>query len=131
MLMISQNPYYDMELPLYPQRRVHNIQDYHKLYDKLISDITGIIINNYDITMEVAAKGLGGNFKELCLSGDDPLISLEFHPHIFTPDLSMHYGDDIYIHTRKKNNGKVVYIIQKNRVYFGPYPTLARKVKKS
>ena len=144
----SQNPYYDIELPSYPQLCIHNIHDHHNLYDTLINDVAGIIINNHDITMEVAAKELWGNdislcntlkrydtgwndFKELCLSGDDPLISLEFHPHIFTPDLSMHYGDDIYIHTHKKNNGKVVYIIQKNRVYFGTYPTLARKVKKS
>lgn len=137
------NPYYDMELPPYPERSIKNVSNNKKKFDKLllqikdtildgvvsqkeVSDILGItdlsirnLMRKYNVTWK--------DFKNICLSGEDPLSVLEYNK-VFTPDLSVHYSKQNYI-SKVKGRGNP-YTITHRGVYFGGYPTrrMANKV---
>ena len=140
------NPYYDMELPPYPQRKIkHNRKIKSKKYDDELMKMRDCILDGCNTLEEVInVCGISNQvtvrnwlkkynttwpvFKELCLSGEDPLSVLEFQEHIFAPDLSVHYSKQNYVSKVKGRHNP--YTITHRGVYFGGYPTrrMANKV---
>ena len=145
------NPYYDMELPPYPQRKIRNISDFKDrtdLFNKLFEAIT----ENPNLSQEEYAKLAGTNsvsvrnilrkefdtswpdFIKLCESGENPNEVLEQKSIIYTPDLERKYKNTNYV--SHFNNLKTPYVIYhrnketKQSEYFGAYPSreLADKI---
>lgn len=96
----EENPYYNMELPPYPQHRIPGIR-HLKTYTNELNNLREVIVNGVTNQME-AAEVLGSNavtvrnwlrrykinwndFKELCLSGEDIWNVLEFNDKIYQP----------------------------------------------
>ena len=142
------NPYYDMDLPPYPQRRIRRIHDRESHQEELDllkdyilehgsstklswfvqeSDFNSVTIRNWLKNYNTTFN----DFKELVLSGEDPWTVLELEPLVYTPDLSRHYRNNGYIQTRDNVNGKV-FIVNRYPTYYGSYPSreLAEKVVK-
>ena len=137
----SQNPYYDMDLPPYPERRIKNVQfvNYHEKELSMIADLiregypqkdiieeTGIIRG----TMSNWLKKWDTNYKEfrkIVLNGDNPLEVLEKKEKIYQPDLSRPKPPNFnnYI---SRTRGR--YIIMRKGEYFGSYEDekLAKKI---
>lgn len=138
------NPYYDMDLPPYPERTIKNVSDNKPRFDKLIKDLCGVICDGYTTQSEVSEvlsvtgvtirKLMGRygtcweDFKVLCLAGEDPLDVLEYQYPVYTPDLSIHYSKQNYI-SEVKGRGNP-FIVQRRGVHYGGYPTrkMANKV---
>ena len=147
----SKNPYYDMELPPYPQRKVRRIKEreprtdlFNKLYDLInnagyynqeqLAQLAGtnavtirnILRNEYDTTWE--------EFKGLCESGTNPNDVLEQKPLIYQPNLERRYDNTNYVsHFKNLKTPYVIYHRNKETQqseYFGAYPTreLADKI---
>lgn len=137
------NPYYDMELPPYPERTIRNVSNNKDKFDKLLSEIRNLILEGVDSQKEISAilgitditirnlikkyKITWNDFKELCLSGEDPLSVLEYKK-VLTPDLSIHHSKQNYISEIKSRGNP--FMIQRRGVYYGAYPTrrMANKV---
>lgn len=137
------NPYYDMELPPYPERKVR--RNLVKRFDDELRQIRDCILDGCNTLEEVInVCGISNqvtvrnwlkkynttwpDFKELCLSGEDPLTVLEFQDTVFTPDLSIHYSKQNYVsHVKSRLNP---FMIQRRGIYYGNYPTrrMANKV---
>ena len=101
----SKNPYYDMELPPYPSRKIRNIseRDYHEkelglAYEWILED-NGVAMEEIAERLEVSPvtmrnwlKKFWGTdwpeFKRIALAGDNPLEILEKVEQIIQPDLS-------------------------------------------
>ena len=136
----SLNPYYDMELPPYPERRIRNIF-LDNNHDEELARMRDYIMENGDVTREEVADYMNitsmtiGNwmnkyhtsfrdFKKLCLMGEDPLNYFSMPKHIYTPDLSpcrpKHFRNYV---TKNKQNKTNPYKIVKDGVCYGVYPT--------
>ena len=146
----SKNPYYDMDLPPYPQRKVRRIKEreprtelFNKLFDLIHNGgyynqeqycelcgtnpvtLRNILRNEYDTTWQ--------EFYGICMSGENPNDVLEQKPIIYQPNLEREYANTNYVSYYK--NLKTPYVIyhkDENDVsqYFGAYPTreLADKI---
>lgn len=142
------NPYYNMELPPYPQRKIRRIndRDSHKVeldhlkdfileygYEATLTDFCEVYgFNSVSIRNWLKNYDIGfGDFKKLVLSGEDPWELLELKPLVYNPDLSRHYPNKGYIQSRENVNG-TVFIVNRYPVYYGSYPSreLAEKVVK-
>ena len=133
------NPYYDMDLPPYPERSIKNVSDNKPRFDKLIKDLCGVICEGYTTQSEVSEvlsvtnvtirnlmsryNTCWEDFKVLCLSGEDPLTVLEYQYPIYTPDLSIHYSKQNYISYIESRGNP--FTIQRRGIYYGGYPTKA------
>ena len=144
------NPYYDMELPPYPQRKIRRIKDYEdrtELFNTLFE-----LLQEDDYSQEAVAELAGTNamtirnilvrefdsnwaeFKTICESGENPNDVLEQKKIIYNPDLTVHYENTNYVSYYK--NEKSPYVIYhrdkvtQQSIYFGAYPTreLANKI---
>ena len=147
----TKNPYYDMELPPYPQRKVRRIKEreprtelFNKLFDLIHNGgyynqeqycemcgtnsvtLRNILRNEYDTSW--------AEFYNICMSGENPNDVLEQKPIIYNPDLSRHYDNNGHIAQYTRLPGK--YVITKwfdgGNHYYGAYPTrqLAEKIVK-
>lgn len=144
-----ENPYYEMELPPYPERKIRNVSK-RKPHDKELKEMQQIILAEPSISQRELAKRIGTNdmnirnwlhnyntdwleFRTIVLSGDDPLEKLTLKPIIYTPDLSPSTPGNFknYIH-RNSASKKYPYNIEYKRRGYGVYPTreLALKVVK-
>lgn len=139
------NPYYDMELPPYPQRKIRNLadrkdrtelfntlftliqdepnlsqEDYAKLAETTSMNIRNILRNEYDTDW--------AEFKTICESGEDPNEVLTQKPKIYKPDLKRYYPNTNYVTYYKDH--KSPYSIYYRGQYYGAYPTreLANKI---
>lgn len=142
------NPYYDMELPPYPERKIRNIT-HRESHDDDFLKMAELIRENPKIRVKDLAEKIGivpatlrnwfkqygtnsSEFYSVCLEGGNPLDYFEQEELIYTPDLSKstpsHYKG--YVHYAPKRNMK--YIVNYKDVYYGCYPTreLADKVVK-
>lgn len=132
------NPYYDMELPPFPQRRIrHNIQRDKDYYDTRIRRIVELLGEGYTNQREIA--GLLGvtdvtlrnwlgyynttwtDFKRVVESGEDPLTVFELEEVVLEPDLKRYYPHSTGYIVHHKDSDK--YDIQRRGVYYGRYDT--------
>lgn len=146
----SQNPYYSMELPPYPQRKIRRIKE-RPSRKELFNTLRGLILED-DYSQEKIAELAGTNavtlrnifnkefdtnwaeFKTLCQSGEDPNEVLEQKPIIYNPDTSVHieqysqYKGNISYYPGRKSP----YAIYHAEEYYGSYPSreLAKKIVK-
>lgn len=142
----NKNPYYEMELPPYPERKIRNITP-RRSHDDDFLVLADIIRGNPKITVKELAKSIGivsatlrnwfkqygtntKEFYKVCLEGKNPLDYFKQEELVYTPDLSKsvpsHYSG--YVHYVPKRKSK--FIINYHDVYYGCYPTreLADKV---
>ena len=145
----TSNPYYDVELPPYPERKIRNIsvQDTH---EKELTQIIEWLKETPKITQRSLCERLGVSdmtirnwlskyhtnwreFKQLVRDGINPLDVLTMERHIYTPDLSVpkppsnNFKGYIYNNSRSKKNP---YGIMYKHKKYGCYPTreLAEKI---
>ena len=142
------NPYYDMELPPYPQRKIRNIKSYEdrtEMFNRMsmlilceanqkeiaeelgITDTTlrGILKREFDISFK--------DFKNIVLGGEDPNEVLEQKKLIYTPDLSVHRDTTNIAYMKKlKSPYTISHWWNGRNHYYGSYPTreLAEKIVK-
>jgi len=146
----TMNPYYNMELPPYPQRKIRRIKE-REPRTGLFDDLCNIIQEEPNLSQEEYCEIAGttsinlrnilkrefnsnwAEFKRICESGENPNDVLEQEPLIYNPDLSLHTGGE-YIARYDRLASK--YVVSKwvgdRNHYFGAYPTreLAEKIVK-
>ena len=147
----EKNPYYDMELPPYPERKIRNISDRKDRTD-LFNTLFNIIQEDPNLSQEDYAQMAGttamnirnilkneydsdwAEFKTLCESGENPNEVLVQKPKIYMPDLEIKYENTNYVSYHKREKSPYL-IYHRNKVtqqseYFGAYPTreLANKI---
>ena len=147
----SRNPYYDMSLPPYPERKVRNLserKDRTKLFDALftlIQEEPELSQEEYCKLVDTTSANLRNvlrnefnsdwaEFKTLCESGENPNEVLVQKPKIYMPDLEIKYENTNYV-SYYKNEKSPYLIYHRNKEtgqseYFGAYPTreLADKI---
>lgn len=135
------NPYYDMEIPPYPQHKIRNLKerDYHEdeltiMYELINEDPTITqreICEILEVTEVSLRKWLekfwGTTYEEfftISKNGENPLILLDKRPIIYTPDLSRPKPSNFknYIHYVKYNT-RSPYEIVKDNIRYGSYHT--------
>lgn len=144
------NPYYDMELPPYPQRKIRNLAD-RKDRTELFNTLFTLIQDEPNLSQEDYAKLAGttgvnirnilvkeyesswSEFKRICESGEHPNDVLEQKPKIYKPDLTIYHKNTNFVSYHKKlKTPYCIYHKNEDRVsvYFGAYPTreLANKI---
>ena len=145
-----ENPYYDIELPPYPERTIRNVsfQKTHEEEFEIINKLLDVdmdipqyqicrVLGVSDMTVRNWLKSYGTNwedYKKLYASGTRPLSVLKLKRHIYKPDLSKgeHKNFKGYVHYERKRSRRNPYSIVKNRRRFGQYPTreFAEKIVK-
>ena len=147
----NDNPYYDMELPPYPQRKIRRIAE-REPRTELFNKLFDLIYNGGYYNMEQYCELCGTNsvtlrnilrnefdtnwneFRTLCENGENPNDVLEQKPIIYNPDLSRHYDNNGHIAQYNRLHSK--YVVSKwfdgRNYYYGAYPTreLAEKIVK-
>ena len=146
----SQNPYYDMKIPPYPQRKIRRIKDredrselfddlynilqeYPSITQEMLCDMAGVTVSGLRSILKNEFDTTFNDFVNLCKSGEHPNEVLEQKPLIYQPDLTVH-RDATNIGYFKNQKSK--YVISKwmdgGNHYYGSYPTreLAEKIVK-
>lgn len=144
----TKNPYYDMTLPPYPQRKIKNIQErvdrtgmFNRMTSLLlvganqeeISDelgMTSVTLRNI-LKREFSISFI--DFRRIVESGEDPNEVLTQKKKIYQPDLKRYYRNNNFVSYYKSlKSPYCIYHKNKDRVseYFGAYPTreLANKI---
>lgn len=145
----TNNPYYDMELPPYPERKILNLsdRDYH---EKELTEIYKLIYEE-DITNQAEVCELVGiteitlrnwlkkfwnsswnEFKQIASTGDNPINVLEKVKKIYTPDLSKPMPPNFKGWVHKCKSKRSPFMVRKGNIEYGCYPTekMARQVVK-
>ncbi len=145
-----ENPYYNVELPPYPERKIKNVsvQKTHKkeleLINQLLLDEPSIsqsevckVIGVADMTLRNWLKSYGTDwvkYKKMVLEdGINPLTVLTLKRRIYKPDLSLKPSNfKNYISYEKKRSKKNPYCIYHNNSRYGQYSSrkLAEKIVK-
>lgn len=143
----TENPYYDMELPPFPERKIRNVSPV-KTYKKELNQIRDLILDGVD-NQEAVADIMGiatvsirnwlrkydtdwKSFLELVLSGEDIWTVLPEIEHYYTPDLSpskpSNYSGYVHITHSKRSP----YCVARKGEYYGAYEDkeTAKKVAK-
>ena len=147
----SKNPYYNMEVPPYPQRKIRNLvdRDYH---EEELTRIFELICEDNKITQEEVCERVGiknsmnlrnwlkkfwnstwSEFRQISLTGENPINVLEKERRIYQPDLSRPMPSNFKGWVQKNGNCKRnPFQVRKGNVEYGYYPTeaMARKVVK-
>lgn len=141
----TKNPYYDMDLPTYPTRKIRNIsrKNYH---EEELSQLAELLSEYPDCTQRELADMMGTNdinirnwlkawnttyteFKQLVFDGINPLEVLEKVEQIIQPDLSTSKPSNFnnYVSYLQRSNR---YQVRKGTETYGVYPTseLAHKI---
>lgn len=130
-----ENPYYDMDLPPYPTRKIRNISK-RNYKEKELQDVIDLYRQGYTNQAEICRlldinevslrnwlkKFWNTNWKEFTTiidNGDNPLELLEKTEHIIQPDLSRALPNNYsgYVHHLK--NGR--FSIARKGVFYGTY----------
>ena len=140
----NQNPYYDMEIPPYPQRKVRRISD-REPKPELLTQMKELFLDGK--TQEEIAESVGHTavtlrnilkreyncswteFLKICEAGEDPNEVLEFQPLIYQPNLDYIPPNNNYVQLNTTNRKSHFTVVHKGQ-YFGAYPTreLANKI---
>lgn len=144
------NPYYDMELPPYPERKIKHIQ-LDVDYDNELEQLRQVIYENPEYSQEDVAVALNivpptirnwlkkydckwKDFQTISLAGENPLDYYEMKEHIYEPDLTprpaKHFTNYVQ---RNKASTTNPYRVVKDAKYYGSYPTreIADKISNS
>lgn len=137
----TKNPYYNMDLPPYPQRKILNLKerDYH---EKELTRVYELINNDQELSQEEICEIIGvgpvtlrnwlrnfwnsnyNEFIEIALTGENPINVLEKVPLIYQPDLSRpkpaNFKGYIQYSSRDKRSP---YKVVKDGVRYGSYYT--------
>ena len=143
------NPYYDMELPPYPERKIRNIRP-RKNHDQDLRRMQNLILSGQAASQAQLAREMGvkpgtirlwlkqynthfSEFQTLVLLGEDPLEKFSQERLIYKPDLSPEPCTTFkgYIH-KDPSRPKRPYRVRYNRKSYGSYPThdIAKKIVK-
>ena len=145
----TNNPYYNMELPPYPERRIRNVSE-PKTHEKELRLIQKEILADPYISQKKVSEKLGildvnirnwlkkygvdwGDFRRIVLAGEDPLEKLTLKPTLYQPDLSKskpsNFKGYVHHHVKSKDNP---WMIEYKHTTYGSYPTreLALKIAK-
>lgn len=142
----SKNPYYEMDLPTYPTRKIKNIsdRDYHEKELEQVAELIQLdfsqkeICEKLNITTVTLRNWLRKfwntnftEFKRLVLAGENPLEVLERKEIIIQPDLSRSLPNN-WNNWVTYNKGLDRYTVQKGGVTYGTYKSeeLAHKISK-
>lgn len=143
----TSNPYYDMELPPYPERQIRNIRE-RNYHTKELNHAAELILEDY--TREEVANELNvpsstlnnwlnrfynsswTEFKNIVLAGEDPFTVLTPVKKIYTPDLSRPKPPNFKGYVQECGSKKNPYMVRKDNVQYGNYPTreMAKEVVK-
>ncbi len=142
------NPYYDMDLPPYPQRKIRNNKE-REPRTELFNQLTGLILEGctnqeecaYELGMTSATlRNILQNeydsgwseFKNIVLGGEDPNEVLELQPLILNVDRGKNYKEYSFCnnYVSHYSGHKSPYTIYYQGTYYGSYPTreLADKI---
>ena len=143
------NPYYTMDLPPYPERKIKNIEprDYH---EKELTDLYHLVYdegmtNKFEVCkkLDIGPVTLGNwlrkfynsnwtEFKRISLTGENPLNVLEKVKLVYQPDLSRSKPPNFNGYVHKNKCKRNPFMVRKGNIEYGYYPTeaMARKVVK-
>lgn len=143
------NPYYNMTLPPYPERRIRNVTR-GKSHENELLIMQEKVLEDPDISISAIAKKMSCapqsirnwlkkyntdflDFKTVVLRGEDPLQTFTLQEKIYTPDLSpskANFKNYVSHNNRSKTNPYV--IVNNKRESFGWYPNrkIAEKIAK-
>lgn len=135
----TDNKYYNMELPPYPERKIRNIrprenhdEDLLKLAE-VVKENPNILVKDWaksinitDATLRIWLKQYNTNtseFRKIVLEGKNPLDYFQQEKLIYQPDLSKSLPANYsgYVHYKPERKSK--YIVSKNDIYYGAYKT--------
>lgn len=149
----DENPYYNMILPPYPERKIRNIRN-RKTHEKEILEMIHIIKEDVNISQKEMSMKLnctsqtiytwlrqyGTNwmdFKTLILSGKDPFTELQLKKIIYEPNLEpskpcKNFRNYIYCDPSRKKKYRVQRKIDGKSITYGSYETrkIANKIVK-
>lgn len=136
----NDNPYYSMDLPPYPERKILNLQE-RNYHEKELTMLHELINMDPDLTQEELCEIIGVSevtlrnwfkfwntnmteFRHISLSGENPINVLEKVPQIYTPDLSRPKPPNFkgYIHHTKRDK-RSPYKVIKDNIRYGSYYT--------
>ena len=143
----NNNPYYDMTLPPYPERKIRHISE-RKTHKKELTLLAQMIRKEPDLRISYAAKQSNmheatirvwlkqynltwAEFKTIVLTEEDPFTKMKLKPLIYTPDLSPSAPSNFTGYVQKSSRSeKNPYIIEYKHCQYGSYPTreLAEKI---
>lgn len=144
------NPYYNMDLPPFPERKIRNLSNrdyhekelteaYHLIYDEGITNQEKVVeligVKNTMTLRNWLNKfwdSTWDEFKRISLTGENPINVLNKVKMIYTPDLSRSMPPNFKGHVQKNNSKRSPYQVRKGNVEYGYYPTeaMAKKVVK-
>ena len=134
------NPYYDMELPPYPERKIRNIS-LDTDYDKELLEIKQVIFDNPEYSQEDVANELNitpptirnwlkkydttwMEFKRVAIRGENPLDYWQCKKRIYQPDLSRKPAKHFQNYVQRNTVSTVnPWRIVKDATHYGVYPT--------
>ena len=142
----SKNPYYDMELPPYPTRKIKNISE-RNYHENELTEIHLALQEDDSLSLEAAADIMGfipttvrrwlkqyynsswSEFKDISINGDNPLEVLEKQELIYQPDLSTAMPPNYNNHVSYLQKAKR-WQVRKGTETYGVYPDekLAHKI---
>jgi len=142
----EENPYYNTELPPYPQRKIRNlsITDYEsklRTIQQLIQDgvdnqeecammmnVTPAAIRKWFQRYDTTWK----EFREIILTGEDPFTIISAPEHYFTPDLSPYKPSNYSGYVHHTQSKRSPYCVSRKGEYYGAYKDkkTAKKVVK-
>ena len=136
----TQNPYYDMILPPYPERKIRNLRE-RNYHEKELTKLYELINENPEASQTELCNQIGASevtvrnwlnrfwnsnyteFKQITLSGENPLEVLEKVPHIYQPDLSKSKPHNFKGYISRSKSKSSPYLIRYNNREWGYYNT--------
>lgn len=133
----NKNPYYDMELPPYPERKIRNISA-RNTYTNELNSVRDCILegveNQEEVAKEIGTTSISirnwlriyniswNDFKELVLSREDIWTVLEMEKKYYTPDLSPSMPSNYTGYVHKTHSKRSPYCVCRKGEYYGSYP---------
>lgn len=132
----EENPYYNMDLPPYPERKIRNVSE-RKRYVTELNQIRDALLEG--ITNQEVIAGLLGtspvnirnwlyrynitwkDFVNLVLSGEDIWSVLEFEEKYYEPDLSPSMPPNYTGYIHNTGSKRSPYVVSRKQVYYGSY----------
>ena len=132
----SENPYYDMELPPYPERKIRNCSE-RNTYVNELNTMRDFILDgvhrqeNVAVLMDTNPQNFRNwlrryntnwlDFVYLVMSGEDIWSVLEFEEKYYTPDLSPSMPSNYSGYVHRTQSKRSPYCVARKGEYYGAY----------